>query len=123
MELTVDIPGHFTVYKPFHVGYLDDNGNITAHWNPELDIEAAIPGDVNKDDVIDVLDAIYLEQNWEKNERRADINFDKMVDAKDMKYIQDHYLMKNQTASTTPEPKEIYEGKTLEDILTKLGLN
>ncbi|MEH6993765.1 S8 family serine peptidase [Neobacillus drentensis] len=123
MELTVDIPGHFTVYKPFHVGYLDDNGNITAHWNPELDIEAAIPGDVNKDDVIDVRDAIYLELNWGTNERRADINFDKMVDAKDMKYIQDHYLMKNQTASTTPEPKEIHEGKTLEDILAKLGSN
>ncbi|TDL66572.1 hypothetical protein E2R56_21150 [Rhodococcus qingshengii] len=84
MELTVNIPGHFTVYKPFQVGYLDDDGNITAHWNPELDVEAGSAGDVNKENVIDVLDAIYF---------------------------------------TTPEPKESYEGKTLEDILTKLGLN
>ncbi len=122
MELTVDIPGHFTVYKPFYVGYKNDEGEIVAHWNPELNIESAIPGDVNKDDVIDVLDAIYLEQYWGTNERSADINFDKIVDAKDMKYIQDHYLEKNQTASSAPEPKEIFDDKTLEDILTKLGL-
>ena len=123
MELTVDIPGHFTVYKPFHVGFKNDEGEIVAHWNPELNIESAIPGDVNKDDVIDVLDAIYLEQYWGTNERSADINFDKIVDAKDMKYIQDHYLEKNQTARSAPEPKEIFEDQTLEDILTKLGLN
>ena len=123
MELTVDIPGHFTVYKPFHVGYKNDEGEIVAHWNPELNIESAIPGDVNKDDAIDVLDAIYLAKYWGANERSADINFDKIVDAKDMKYIQDHYLEKNRTASSAPETKEIFDGKTLEDILTELGLN
>ncbi|MGM0838055.1 MAG: S8 family serine peptidase [Bacillota bacterium] len=123
MELSVDIPGHFTMYKSFHVGYLEDDGKIAAHWNPEVNVGAAIPGDVNKDEVIDVLDAIYLEQHWGTNERSADINFDNIVDAKDMKYIQDHYLMKNQTSSSSPQPKESYEGRTLIDILTKLGLN
>ncbi|MFP7298779.1 S8 family serine peptidase [Neobacillus niacini] len=122
MEFSINIPGHFTVYHPFQVGFVNDQGTITGHWNMEIYTDAAIPGDVNKDNVIDIMDALYMEEKWQTAERHADINFDGIVDANDMKYIQEHYLKKNPTLRTAPEPLEIHEGKTLEDILEKLGL-
>ncbi|UOY93125.1 S8 family serine peptidase [Ectobacillus sp. JY-23] len=122
MGLTADIPGHFTMYTPFHVGYINDEGIVSPQWNPEVYVGEAAAGDVNKDHVIDILDAIAVEAAWGTNKRAADINFDGTVNAADMKYIQNNYLKKNPTVQGVQEPKEGFEGRTLDDVLTKLGI-
>ncbi|KZE64317.1 hypothetical protein AWM68_14620 [Fictibacillus phosphorivorans] len=121
-EMMLDIPGHFTLLNSFYVGYQDDDGELIGHWNPEVNMGRATPGDVTKDHVIDILDAIQLERDWGTSERSSDINFDKIVDGKDMKYIQDNYLRKNPDFKNAPEPKSVHEGKTIEDIVKGLGL-
>ncbi|MEE6449818.1 hypothetical protein RAH41_04495 [Gottfriedia acidiceleris] len=57
--LELDIPGHFTIHKRFYIG-LDDNVGEKKYICTKL----ASAGDVNKDNVIDILDAIYLEEHW-----------------------------------------------------------
>jgi hypothetical protein len=49
-------------------------------------------GDVNNDNVIDIMDADYIKTYWGKEKREADINFDGVVDAKDMEFVKQHYL-------------------------------
>ena len=77
-------------------------------------------GDVNKDNVIDIEDAIYLKNHWKTSDRKADINFDGIVDMKDMEYIKKNYLLENPTVKADKKPKEVAVGKTLEDILSTL---
>jgi hypothetical protein len=118
-----DIPGHFTMYVPFHVGFLDDEGTPTAHWNPEVNFSTPIAGDVNKDNVIDLMDALYIQTYWGTNKRSADINFDNIVDAKDFAFFEKNYLMQNPTVEDAPKPVKKYKGKSIDDIKEELGIN
>ncbi|WP_339149029.1 MULTISPECIES: S8 family serine peptidase [unclassified Sutcliffiella] len=117
MFLLLDIPGHFTVIKSFTIG------REHSHLGEQkfLNFLGALAGDVNKDGVIDILDAIYLEEHWGSNDRNADINFDGVVDHKDMSFIQKNYLLKNPTGEASREPTEVENGRTIDDILE--GLN
>ncbi|ODG90170.1 hypothetical protein BED47_12600 [Gottfriedia luciferensis] len=123
MNASLDIPGHFTMYVPFHVGFLDDEGTPTAHWNPEVNFSTPIAGDVNKDNVIDLMDALYIQTYWGTNKRSADINFDNIVDAKDFAFFEKNYLMQNPTVGDAPKPVKKYKGKTIDDIKEELGIN
>lgn len=77
-------------------------------------------GDVNGDQVIDILDAVFMETHWGTNKRSADINFDGTVDMKDFAFIEKNFGIQNPTVTKAPEPKENYKGKTLESIKTEL---
>ncbi|PAE42513.1 hypothetical protein CHI06_11240 [Bacillus sp. 7884-1] len=68
------------------------------------------------------MDADYIRTYWGKEKREADINFDGVVDAKDMQFIKQHYLNQNPDVQKAPKAKEIYKGKRLEDILTELNI-
>ncbi|XRG78802.1 S8 family serine peptidase [Rossellomorea sp. GAMAL-10_SWC] len=121
-ELEVNIPGYFTEHKDFTIGFHGENGKVTnQHLN--LKLNTAIAGDVNKDDVIDVMDALYLQTYWGTNKRNADINFDGVVDAKDMAFVEENYLMQNPTINYAPTPKEKYKSQTLESVKSALGVN
>ncbi|MFF2876564.1 S8 family serine peptidase [Gottfriedia sp. NPDC057991] len=119
-ELELDFPGHFTVHKDFTIGFHED-GKV-VNQNLYYKLEAAIAGDVNKDDVIDVMDALYLQTYWGTNKRAADINFDGVVDAKDMAYVEKNYLMQNPTIKFAPTPKKKYKSQTLETVKSALGI-
>ncbi|MEE6449820.1 S8 family serine peptidase [Gottfriedia acidiceleris] len=123
MNASLDIPGHFTMYVPFHVGFLDDEATPTAHWNPEVNYSTPIAGDVNKDNVIDLMDALYIQTYWGTNKRSADINFDNIVDSKDFAFFEKNYLMQNPTVGDAPKPVKKYKGKTIDDIKVELGIN
>ncbi|MEE6450166.1 S8 family serine peptidase [Gottfriedia acidiceleris] len=117
----VDIPGHFTMYRKMN---LADNvrGELIGkriNWN----LTRAAAGDVNKDNVIDILDAIAVQTYWGTNEATADFNFDKVVDAKDMAFIVKNFGLQNPTVDHAPKPKTTNEGKTLDSILKDLGLD
>lgn len=119
-EFTLDFPGHFTVHKDFTIGFHED-GKVT-NQNLYYRLKTAIAGDVNKDDVIDVMDAIYLQTYWGTNKRAADINFDGVVDAKDLAFVEKNYLMKNPTINNAPLPKKKYKSQTLETVKSSLGV-
>ncbi|MFJ7934603.1 S8 family serine peptidase [Sporosarcina sp. NPDC096371] len=119
-KFELNAPGHFTIHDEFTIGY-QDKGKIVSQ-NKYLTYQPAQGGDVNKDDVIDVMDALYIQTHWGKNKREADINYDGKVDAKDLEFVQKNYLMRNPTVDNAPKPVERFKGKTLEHILRELGM-
>jgi subtilisin family serine protease len=116
LTLQFDVPGHFTVEKTFTIGRENGIGEIQY-----LVFKSALAGDVNKDNVIDIDDAVYMKNHWKLSDRNADINFDGTVDMKDMDYIKKNYLLENPTIKTTKQPKENANGKTLEEIISQLN--
>ncbi|QKE73959.1 S8 family serine peptidase [Arthrobacter citreus] len=123
--VSIDVPGHFTYYDT--VTTTTNKGNLQAGLNALVSDAYVIAGDVNKDNVIDVLDAEYIKTYWGTNKRAADINFDGVVDEKDMKLVKLNYLKKNSTLEyvhpgTSPEAKKKYKGDTLESIMSELGM-
>ncbi|QKE75638.1 S8 family serine peptidase [Arthrobacter citreus] len=113
-----DIPGHFTVTKQIQTGrYI---GNKYVGTNRPGYVRTVVAGDVNKDNVIDIMDAIYIQTYWGTNKRSADINFDGTVDAKDLAFVQKNYLRQNVSVNNPPTPKKKYKGITLEMVLKEL---
>lgn len=118
---TVDVPGHFNTNTMFQAG-IASNGRYYGELK-DLHLVDAVAGDVNKDHVIDVMDAIALEENWKSNKRSADINFDGKVDVNDFAFVESNYLLQNDTVDgKVPTPKVEYKGKTLESIKRALGI-
>ncbi|PGL70404.1 S8 family serine peptidase [Bacillus sp. AFS055030] len=118
--LKIDVPGHFTFSKDFTIG-VKENGKTTAGSKP-VNYDYIPGGDVNKDNVIDVKDAIYIQTYWNTNKRDADINYDGAVDAKDMQYVINNFKMQNPWNDNSPKAATKYKGKTLDDVLQALGL-
>ncbi|MBD7963095.1 S8 family serine peptidase [Fictibacillus norfolkensis] len=114
------VPGHFLTKGDLYIGF-EHKGELYAQsrFITALDVKA---GDVNQDNVIDIHDAIEIQNAWGTGKRAADINFDGKVDAKDMKFVQRNYLLQNQHIDDTPSPRKNYKGKTLETILVELGI-
>ncbi|MGM0854735.1 MAG: S8 family serine peptidase [Bacillota bacterium] len=119
--LEIEMPGHFLVKKTFTIG-LNENGEVKP-YSKALYYNDAPAGDVNKDHVIDIHDALYIQSNWKSNKREADINYDSVVDEKDMRYVANNYLMKNPWISDKDlKPKDKYKGKTLDAVLGEVGM-
>ncbi|MGE6258377.1 S8 family serine peptidase [Heyndrickxia sporothermodurans] len=115
------LPGHFTMKRKIPVG-VEKKGILFGQLFQYFS-EKAIAGDANQDDVIDIRDAIALQNAWNTNERAYDINFDGVVDEKDMKFIINNYLTQNPDSDNPPKPLEQVDGKTLEDILKELQIS
>ncbi len=123
MKLVAKIPGHFTSYRNFRVGFPDDEGNIVGQTHSGMSVGELTPGDVNDDGVIDIHDALLIEEHWGTTYRAADINFDQVVNATDLQFVVDNYMMVNESASETPVPSKEHNGRTIEDILEALSSN
>ncbi|UOY94213.1 S8 family serine peptidase [Ectobacillus sp. JY-23] len=115
----VTVPGHFSTKKKQKVGF-EYKGEMYGK-SDSINI-SLVAGDVNQDNVIDVKDAIAVQEAWNTNNRAADINFDGIANAKDIKFVQKNYLKQNPTALDAPAPITELNGKTLESILKELGL-
>ena len=120
-QLEFNVPGHFTVNKQFTIGFHEDG--IVINQNLLLPYHPAIAGDVNKDDVIDVLDALYIQTHWGTNKREADINYDGNVNAKDFAFVEKNYLMQNPTIKNAPIATKKVKGATLESIKSELDIH
>lgn len=114
------VPGHFLTRSEESIGFVRD-GVLYGKFQsiPMIDLVA---GDINQDNVIDVLDAIAIQNAWNTHDRAADINFDGTVNADDMAYVQKNYLKQNENVDNAPDPKNSHNGKTLETILAELGI-
>ncbi|PEJ56554.1 hypothetical protein CN692_17105 [Bacillus sp. AFS002410] len=116
----VDVPGHFTKYVQFTLSDQvrgETVGRTLRYVTPLL-----TAGDANKDNVIDVMDALQVQTFWGTNKASADFNFDKVVDAKDMNYVVKNFGKRNSSVPNAPKAKTSYKGATLDSILTELGL-
>ncbi|WP_057913087.1 S8 family serine peptidase [Peribacillus muralis] len=114
------LPGHFSISQQLPIGVTRDNevwGQLLQYFSKNI-----VAGDVNQDQVIDILDAMAVQKAWNTSDRAADINFDGIVNAKDMSYIQNNYQKQNADANNPPSPLDEKDGKTLNDILNELGI-
>ena len=115
----VDVPGHFTMYKQL---VLSDEVRGELVGKELLDaLPSAAAGDANKDNVIDILDALVVQTYWGTNKASADFNFDKVVDKKDLNYLIKNFGLQNRTVTNAPKAKTSYKGVTLDSILSQLG--
>ncbi len=124
-EFTVitDVPGHFTTSGKFDRAYkmLDDTMyGLNLRIGTES-VSVGKAGDVNKDNVIDIMDALAIQTYWGTNMRTADINFDGTVDSQDFAYVEKNFLLQNSEVDNAPKPVKTYKGKALEDIKSELG--
>ncbi|PGL72930.1 S8 family serine peptidase [Bacillus sp. AFS055030] len=118
------LPGHFMVKIPVMSG-LEYKGTLYGQQKILISnyfIKQAVAGDVNQDNVIDVLDALYIQTYWGTSKREADINFDGKVDATDLSFVEKNYLKQNQYVENAPEPQKQYKTATLESIKIALGV-
>ncbi|OHR66201.1 hypothetical protein HMPREF3291_12045 [Bacillus sp. HMSC76G11] len=116
----VKVPGHFMTVSKELIGF-EYKGVLygkSASVHSEL-----TAGDVNQDNVIDVLDAIAIQEAWNTNNRAADIDFNGTVDSKDISYVKKNYFIQNKDVENAPAPTKTKDGKTLESILKELGVN
>jgi subtilisin family serine protease len=118
--LKVDVPGHFTMYQQLVIS--EDVRGEAVGRRLGFNLLQAKAGDTNKDNVIDILDAIYLQTYWGTNKSGADLNFDGKVDKKDMDYVVKNYGLQNSIVPNPPKAKTSYKGVTLDAVLTQLGL-
>ncbi|WP_223595657.1 S8 family serine peptidase [Neobacillus bataviensis] len=122
------LPGHFMMQKQIQLG-VEKNGSMLGQLRLYYTgmagnfYEFAVPGDVNQDNVIDVQDAIAIQKAWNTNNRAADINFDGIVDAKDIQFVIDNYLKQNSDVDNSPAPMQQVDEKTLQDILRELQIS
>ncbi|MEH6938078.1 S8 family serine peptidase [Bacillus sp. JJ664] len=115
-----NVPGHFLTKVRTNIGY-EYNGKLYAK-NQYVTAPELKAGDVNQDQVIDIMDALVIQSNWGTNKRSADINFDGTVDANDLKFVQKNFLQQNKSVDQAPKPINKYKGKSLEDVLKELGM-
>ncbi|WP_410891415.1 S8 family serine peptidase [Neobacillus sp. 204] len=131
LTLIQDIPGHFTRYDQFGKVYrtldgMDYGDGKTLSYPNEIGDAAA--GDANKDNVIDIQDALAVQASFGAHavdanyNRNADINGDGVIDAKDFAYVEKNFGMQNPTIDNSPKPVNQMKGKTLADIKKELGL-
>ncbi|MGM0854827.1 MAG: S8 family serine peptidase [Bacillota bacterium] len=119
-EVKIQVPGHFLTKNTERIGY-EYNGELYGKYHRATNLKP-VGGDVNQDNVIDIYDAIAIQDAWNTNNRAADINFDEVVDANDIKFVQKNYLLQNEQVEDAPTPVESADGKTLDSILEELGL-
>ncbi|MCP3738262.1 Fn3-like domain-containing protein [Rossellomorea sp. BNER] len=116
----INVPGHYTTYTPLYVGHEENGIDIGEYINYITAISK--PGDINKDNTVDIHDAILLQQHWETDYRNSDINFDGTTDEKDFKHLEKYYLTENDFVLDTPDPQSESNGKTIDTIKKDLGI-
>ncbi|XZF77026.1 S8 family serine peptidase [Bacillus sp. AL-1R] len=121
------LPGHFTMKRQIQIGF-DKNGSISGqlllYYNGMAGsfYDYGVAGDVNQDNVVDILDALYIQTYWGSDKREADINFDGKVSAKDLEYVELNYLKQNMDVDNAPKPLKKFKSATLESIKRELGI-
>lgn len=121
------VPGHFTMKRQIQIGF-EKNGNISGqlllYYNGMAGsfYDYGVAGDVNQDNVVDILDALYIQTYWGSYKREADINFDGKVNARDLEYVELNYLKQNNDVDNAPKPLKKFKSATLESIKSALGI-
>ncbi|QKE72285.1 S8 family serine peptidase [Arthrobacter citreus] len=121
VEVEVKVPGHLST--KLQINEINDliNSKYAGSFI-KLPNTMLTPGDIHGDDVIDVLDAVEIKKYLGTENRSADINFDGTVNKQDMWSVYLYYLAINDAILNAPQPKETYNGETLQDNMNELGI-
>lgn len=115
-EFTLAVPGHLTYHRSLDLADETDDG--LAGRIALIDAYASA-GDVNGDDVVDILDAIAIRDARGTDDRSADIDASGTVDVADLGYVEMNFLLRNPTVEDVPEPRTRYRGVTLDEVLAE----
>ncbi|MFI8688235.1 S8 family serine peptidase [Rossellomorea sp. NPDC077527] len=119
--VVTDVPGHYTTYTPLEAGRTENGVDIGEYVTYYMAVSK--PGDINKDNVIDIHDALLLRDHWGTDYRNTDINFDGTTDEKDFTLLVKYYLSENDFVVNTPDPQSEVNGETIDTIKEELGIN
>ncbi|MDN4476658.1 S8 family serine peptidase [Demequina sp. SYSU T00192] len=114
-QLEVTLPGHLAWHQPLTLSRTAEDGEAAGtivSIAPQL-----AAGDVNGDDVVDILDAVAIRDAAGTADRAADINADGTVDAADLAFVESNFLVRNPTVADVPTPQTKYKGVTLDQVL------
>lgn len=114
-RLAVTLPGHFAWYQSLTLTHSGPDGKPVGDLATFTASLAA--GDVNGDEVIDILDAIAIRDAEGTDTRAADIDRSGTVDAADLAFVESNFLARNPTADEVPTPKAKHQGVTLDEVL------
>ncbi|WES64848.1 S8 family serine peptidase [Microbacter sp. GSS18] len=114
-DIEVSLPGHLTWHAPITLSTPGPDGQPAGAVGTFMAELAA--GDVNGDDVVDILDAIAIRDAKGTDDRAGDINADGTVDAADLAFVELNFLVRNPTADTVPTPQVKHKGVTLDQVL------
>ncbi|MGM0753765.1 MAG: S8 family serine peptidase [Bacillota bacterium] len=119
--VVTDVPGHYTTYTPLEAGRTENGVDIGEYITYYMAVSK--PGDINKDNAIDIHDALLLQDHWGTDYRNTDINFDGTTDEKDFTLLEKYYLSENDFVLDTPDPQSEVDGNTIDTIKEELGIN
>lgn len=118
-RLKITVPGHLTWNQPLDLAATAADGRSTGTTVSILPMLTA--GDVNSDDVVDILDAIAVRDARGSANRSADIDLSGTVDSADLAFIERNFLVRNPTADEVPTPRMSHRGVTLDEVLAAFG--
>lgn len=121
--IVYDIPGHFTLNKEISINRLDEM-EVPYFYNVFPNFAPA--GDVNKDNVIDIKDAVlvidYIKNPTGRVPEGVDVNLDGKVNNFDVEHINRNFGMVNPTVEEALEPQLEHEGKSIHEMIKSLEL-
>ncbi|ASK63529.1 peptidase S8 [Virgibacillus phasianinus] len=119
-KIIAEFPGHLDSVLTLKVAE-NLNGELVGQ-NLTENLEVNYAGDINGDNVIDILDVMRVVAHYDKKNKKADINQDGIVDEMDIRFIEKNFLRIGPNARDNVKPKEKLGRKGLDDFLKSLGL-
>ncbi|SEU23231.1 S8 family serine peptidase [Paenibacillus sp. NFR01] len=115
IKVTFKAPGHTSVTYST-VDYKIENGKLIGA-RQRLNLNGALAGDVNGDEVIDILDLEQAGLAYKSSNFKSDINQDGIVDDKDIQFIVSNFLKLGQNAAADAVAKDNIGGVGLDAML------
>ncbi|WP_223589003.1 S8 family serine peptidase [Neobacillus bataviensis] len=115
-DIVIKIPGHFERHMKAEE-MVDSFDGVPVGKDKYFYYSMLRAGDVNHDNIIDIMDAVYINSKLGTNDRDTDINYDGVVDEKDLFFVEMNYMMVNPDIPTKNKPVSQYKGKTLDDYI------
>ena len=122
-----EVPGHFRKVGKVIPSLVQD-GKIKGKYcviGSGIFNGVALAGDTNKDGTIDIVDAKNIADVYKQTDKDKivgmDLDFNGVVNEKDMKYVVKNFLEVNSQDKNAKTPQKTIDGKTLDDILQEIG--
>ncbi|PFG04770.1 S8 family serine peptidase [Bacillus sp. es.034] len=122
-DIYVEVPGHLS--SKLSTKLVKEFDGELAGVREYVDMDKAQAGDVNRDKMVDIQDAIISVFSYGKENvgvDKGDINQDGKVDETDLRLIEKNFLEKGPDAKENKKPKEKHGKVTLEKLFRSIGL-
>src|SRR5699024_1548711 len=118
-ELIVEVPGHLDSVNPIEISKEVD-GERVGTYITNFEAGKNVAGDINQDEVIEIMDAMRIVAMYENDDEQTDINQDGIIDETDIRFVEKNFL--RVSPGTDKEPTEKLGMKGLDDLLQSIGL-